>query len=907
MRFRKYLIVLLLLGLLFWGITVLLFVATPVFIVDLLPDILPLSVFAFLLFLIGLILLTTCSLALARTRSPNRTWVVILASASLIVLYNLTPLAPAWSCWGKRLYLINAKAGQNCTLVCTNNKRKPCSGWSSCWDKNVSCSSSGRDQDGRGCSGCCFSCDIVCVEDPPPPPPDDDPPTVSGSVDCSQTGNNGWCIGTASLDLSASDPQNYVLTISGTIGGAPFSCSPGNNCVIALPEGSGSITYKVTAAASGLSSSVSSTAWQRDSTAPVVNPVYPSANGSNGWHITSPIAISASGSDSTSGLASAQISVNGGVWQTNSALLDGIYAVDFLAIDNAGNSTAVSRTIQIDTTPPTVTPILPIPDGLKDWFVTGPVNIAVDGSDAGSGLGSVLVSVNEGEWRPDASLNDGLYSVRFKSIDIAGNQTTATRTVKIDTVPPLFSNTISGVTGSAGWYTSPTSTSISASDETSGVDRIEYNQNNTGWQLGNSVVSNDGVNKIDVMVFDIAGNMSSDSLEIKVDTGKPSLSTSVTGVEGRGGWYTSQTTTTIASFDAVSGINWIAYNQNGTGWQTGSSFVSADGVNRIDVQVLDVAGNMSNSSLEIKVDTAAPASQFSTPANGSIETLVRGTYLLSGISVDATSGVSSAEILLDGKSWLPLVLDSENSWTYSWNTLGWADGAYPVKVRAMDVAGNQEVPSSEAGATLLVNNTPPHIKLTPEWLIWQSGSLLIETEYFPVKEGSIVISDSRHRWQPVRIPFGKKYPSQIKWDRRFTDGVLAPSGDYRVTVSACNIFDLCSEEKATIKIPWYSIVVPTQSIPTEMVEVEQEPKSQVEIPPATVIPPLLSVPMANPEISAVSKTGTKSGQSLLVFMILIALMLAISCAALADGRPLAIRAIATTINLQNHKGETEYE
>ncbi|MBI4733147.1 MAG: hypothetical protein HY781_13685, partial [Chloroflexi bacterium] len=61
------------------------------------------------------------------------------------------------------------------------------------------------------------------------------PATVSGSVNCSQTGDNGWCVGTASLSLSASEPLGgqSITVIEGTHNGASFSC-PGASCDVAL-------------------------------------------------------------------------------------------------------------------------------------------------------------------------------------------------------------------------------------------------------------------------------------------------------------------------------------------------------------------------------------------------------------------------------------------------------------------------------------------------------------------------------------------------------------------------------------------------------------------------------------------------------------------------------------------------
>jgi hypothetical protein len=731
----KKMIILTSLGVLFLGGVAWLFVTVPIFVIDLLPDFLPLSVFAFLLFLIGLLFLTLVAVSFIRSISPFYTWAIILLSAWLIVIYNLSPLAPAWSCWGKRLYVLTVKADQNCRTVCTDNDKKPCGGWSSCWDKHVSCSSAGIDQGGRPCQGCCFACDVICEDDDPPP----SPPVVSGDVTCSQVGNNGWCTGISALNLAASDPQGYSLTISGTINGSAFTCAAGNTCSLSLPEGNGPITFQATAATSGLSSSPGSAVWKRDITVPVVNAVYPAVNGSNGWHITSPVSVSASGSDTISGLANAQIAVNGGGWQSNASLADGVYVVDFLAVDNAGNSATTSVTIQVDATPPTVNPLVPSPDGRDDWFVTAPVNVSVEGADSMSGLASALVSVNGEAWQPNASLADGVYTINFSSIDNAGNTATETRTVKVDTVKP--------------------------------------------------------------------------------------------------------------------------------------------------------------------------ASQFTSPANSSTDTLVRGMYSLSGSSSDATSGISTAEISLDGKNWLPLVVSSD-TWSYDWDTLSWSDGVYPVMVRAIDVAGNQELAVSGAHATLLVNNTPPHIKLTPEWLIWESGSLSIKTDYFPVRDGTIVIFDKQKRWPEVRIPFEEKYPAEITWDRRFANGILAPSGNYRVTVSACNIYDLCAEKSAVIKIPEVAAAtLHTSPVPTEMVQVEQANPETKEAPSILKPPAAPTAVVLSPvsKLQVQGRAGSIPARSLLSFMVLVALMWAISSAALADKRPSAIHAIAKTIILYKHKGEFEHE
>jgi hypothetical protein len=493
---------------------------------------------------------------------------------------------------------------------------------------------------------------------------------------------------------------------------------------------------------------------------------------------------------------------------------DGTNNIAIRVFDAAGNMAEDTLKLNVDTTPPTVTPIIPLPDGLNNWFVAAPVKVSVEGSDSESGLANALLSLDELSWVPDASLSDGVHEISFKATDNAGNTSTVSRTVKMDTVAPTIVTQIVGTVGKLGWYVSETNTAILAADQTSGVDMIKYDQNKSGWQVGTSFVSKNGTNAILIEAYDLAGNRASDSLEIRVDTEKPN-------------------------------------------------------------------------------------SRFTSPVNGSTDTLVRGSYSLSGVSADTISGVTGAEISLDGKNWLPLSIAGDATWTYNWDTSVWPDGLYPVMVRATDVAGNTESAGSGAQVAFVVNNAPPHIKLTPEWFIWQSGSLIIKTEYFPVKDGQIVIADPQNRWKKLEIPFGEKYPSEIRWDRKFTNGVLVPSGDYQVTVSACNVHDLCSQKSAIIKIPWYAVALPSSPVPTQLVEVEREEPPATEQ-PATSVSPDTELPITESEILPQLNPVQISSLVLLSLMVIVALMWAISSAALADKRHQAIRAIAATLHSLQH-------
>src|SRR5574339_1057351 len=91
---KKRLIIFVSLGLGSWGLVAWLFLGRPLFVIEILPDPIPLSVFTFLVFLIGLLFLTLVGTTTVRSSAPRQTWVVMLVSAALIVAYNFSSLAP---------------------------------------------------------------------------------------------------------------------------------------------------------------------------------------------------------------------------------------------------------------------------------------------------------------------------------------------------------------------------------------------------------------------------------------------------------------------------------------------------------------------------------------------------------------------------------------------------------------------------------------------------------------------------------------------------------------------------------------------------------------------------------------------------------------------------------------------
>ena len=90
-----------------------------------------------------------------------------------------------------------------------------------------------------------------------------------------------------------------------------------------------------------------------DTGVPVINGSLTGTIGDNGWYV-SPVTVSASASDTMSGLGSFDINVDGGGYTTYSGdvtLGEGTHTVVLRAVDNAGHESQVSQSFSVDTTP----------------------------------------------------------------------------------------------------------------------------------------------------------------------------------------------------------------------------------------------------------------------------------------------------------------------------------------------------------------------------------------------------------------------------------------------------------------------------------------------------------------------------------------------------------------------------
>ncbi|MFI9825359.1 OmpL47-type beta-barrel domain-containing protein [Streptomyces sp. NPDC052013] len=274
-----------------------------------------------------------------------------------------------------------------------------------------------------------------------------------------------------------------------------------------------------------------------------------------------------------------------------------------------------------------------------------------------------------------------------------------------DTTAPEATAKVNGTQNADGAYVGSASVTVEATDEGSGVDRIEYAIGDDGaWQPYTApvVIDQVGTHKVRYRALDKAGNVSAEkSVEFTVvppasdDTTPPETSATVDGERDDTGAYVDMATVTVTASDTGSGVNTIEYAIGAEGpWQTytGPVMVHQAGTHTVRYRATDKAGNAAAEKSVRFTVVAAPPQDTTPPVTGvSVEGERNsdGAYVGDAtVTVSATdeggSGVDTIEYSLDGGPYLaytqPVIVDRA--------------GRHTVTYRASDKAGNTSAPLS---------------------------------------------------------------------------------------------------------------------------------------------------------------------------------------------------------------------
>jgi len=231
-----------------------------------------------------------------------------------------------------------------------------------------------------------------------------------------------------------------------------------------------------------------------------------------GWY-RAPVAISWSGSDATSGLASCTGALNYSGPDTTGTTETGI------CTDNAGNSSSAGAVVKYDSTPPLTAGTPSRAPNAAGWY-RAPLSIGWTGSDATSGLAACSAALSYNG--PDTT---GTSEVGACT-DNAGNSSAGAFVVRYDTVAPRTIATPSRAPNSAGWFRAPVSIGWTGNDATSGIAACSSSVTYKGPDTTGTTEPGTCTDK--------AGNSSSGSYVVKYDTTPPAFrALALTALDGR--------------------------------------------------------------------------------------------------------------------------------------------------------------------------------------------------------------------------------------------------------------------------------------------------------------------------------------------------------------------------------------
>ncbi|MDZ4168785.1 MAG: right-handed parallel beta-helix repeat-containing protein [Coriobacteriia bacterium] len=495
----------------------------------------------------------------------------------------------------------------------------------------------------------------------------------------------GWRAHDVTVTVEATDALSGVAgtDVLVTGGGTPTVTHPsaGIATVALTDEGTTTIEYSAADVAGNRCATETATV-RLDKSAP-------------GLAITaSPSSVSIEASDAVSGVGPVFYTVDGGAPQlytggSFSPGASGDHLIMAWCSDLAGNPTAKSAFVTVDTDAPTVS------DDAPGGWQTGDVTVTITASDARSGIASIDWALSGASAGAGSSASspakvaisaEGTTTIEYSAIDVAGNRcATETAVVRIDKSAPH--TTAAHVPGAPG---APVLVTLTPSDTRSGVASTWFRIGTGPASIygGPFAVSTVGTTTVSFWSVDTAGNTEdphSTTVHIAApvvpDTTAPSVSDDAPGV-----WRAAPVTVRLRATDDGSGIariEWLVTGPSGpplAGQSAGSAstvIISEQGTSTLAYSAIDGAGNRcATETAIVRIDLTAPT--LTIADSSTVSYLAR----LRLWGADTLSGVSAVgwRIGQEPTATLPV---SEALVAYE------VPGPHTITAWAIDVAGNR--------------------------------------------------------------------------------------------------------------------------------------------------------------------------------------------------------------------------
>ncbi|PXY27348.1 OmpL47-type beta-barrel domain-containing protein [Prauserella muralis] len=362
-----------------------------------------------------------------------------------------------------------------------------------------------------------------------------------------------------------------------------------------------------------------------------------------------------------------------------------------------GNTTFMTHTLTFDTSTP-------------GYNHDVNLNITASPLDSNGGRHEAQVTLTPGKYRYFCAIPGHGQMVGELVVTDGGSQ---------DTTPPEVTPEITGDQDAEGNFIGSATITLNATDTGSGVDTIEYEIDDTGFQpyTGPVTVDRIGDHTVQYRATDLAGNTSeTGSTPFRVveptpdDTTPPEVTAQVSGDQNDEGGYIGSATVTLNATDAGSGVAGIEYNLDGAGYQpyTAAVQVSEVGEHTVTYRATDNSGNTSPEG-STTFTVVEPAGDDTTPPEVTAEVTgdqdESGNYVGSAsvtlAATDADSGVASVEYNLDGAGYEP----------YTQPVTIEGAGDHTLTYRATDNSGNT---SQEGSVIVTIVDADPQDTTPPE-------------------------------------------------------------------------------------------------------------------------------------------------------------------------------------------------
>lgn len=356
-------------------------------------------------------------------------------------------------------------------------------------------------------------------------------------------------------------------------------------------------------------------------------------------------------------------------------LYEGLNKIIIESEDSFGNKSSISISVILDTTLPSLQLISPEPNSYikeKSVLVKGtvsdeyPVRVKINGID---------VQAQNSFFESTLELQEGKNEINIVAEDLAGNQSTLILTITVDTIPPV----INVSTPKEGEIFSLSFIPVNGRINDENPYKIKIN-GSEGEVIGknfyfDNLPLNEGENQIRIIAEDRAGNIAEESLTVILDKTPPQI-TILSPVDGS---LLSQRSVLVKGNVSEASETEVKVNEikaSIVGQEFSALVPLKEGFNIIRATAKDRAGNVSEASVSVNVDTLPPVLSIISPADGSI---------LSTPTVEVSGRVDDENLLdvkINGKN-----AKIENG-EYSL-TITLTEGSNTIEVLAEDRAGQK--------------------------------------------------------------------------------------------------------------------------------------------------------------------------------------------------------------------------